>query len=60
MPVEEKTAFQIRVPARAATPESAALAGGEGEVQTLDQMSVDEVDAARNDSTWSNKTLCNQ
>jgi len=39
VPEEDKTAFQVSMPARGQTPETAALAAGEGEAEPLDIVS---------------------
>jgi hypothetical protein len=38
VPEEDKTAFQVSMPARGQTPETAALAAGEGEAEPLDMV----------------------
>ncbi|RYH07740.1 MFS transporter [Tropicimonas sp. IMCC6043] len=48
VPVDEKTAFQVSIPARAATPETVALSAGEDEAQPLE---VPEADPAGTDGT---------
>ncbi|BBU54016.1 MFS transporter [Mameliella alba] len=49
---EDKGAFQMSAPARGLTPETAALAGGEEEAETLEEaMEAEEADQARSTST---------
>ncbi|MBY6122698.1 MULTISPECIES: MFS transporter [Mameliella] len=49
---EDKGAFQMSAPARGLTPETAALAGGEQEAETLEEaMEAEEADQARSTST---------